>query len=97
VKARFLLDAHVVVSWLAESKRLSREQLRVLRQAVRQHEPLGISAITLLEIAVLFGECQTRIEIPTGDLFGELGSNPAFQVFPLTVDVAAEVAALGAN
>ena len=81
---RFLLDTHVLVRWLAAPKRLSREQTRILRDAVRHREPVAISAITLLEIAVLVEE-----------LFTELESNPAFQIIPLTVDVAAEVAAIG--
>ena len=92
---RFLLDTHIVVRWLAAPKRLSREQLRVLRDAVRRHEAVAVSAITLLEIAVLFGKGSTRSEIPVGELLSELESNPAFQIVPLTVDVAAEVAALG--
>ena len=93
---RFLLDTHIVVRWLAAPKRLSREQLRVLRDAVRRHEAVAVSAITLLEIAVLFGKGSARSDIPV-ELFGELESNPAFQIIPLTVDVAAEVAALGGS
>ena len=37
----------------------------------------------------------TRSEIAVGELLGELDSSPAFQILPLTVDVAVEVAALG--
>jgi PIN domain nuclease of toxin-antitoxin system len=66
-----------------------------LRDAARRHEPVAISAITLLEIAVLFGEGGTRSLIPLGELLKEFESNPAFQIIPLTVEVAAEVAALG--
>jgi PIN domain nuclease of toxin-antitoxin system len=71
--------------------------MRVLRDAVRRHEPVAISAITLLEIAVLFGEGRTRSEIPLNELLNEFDSNPAFQIIPLTVEVAAEVAALGGS
>jgi PIN domain nuclease of toxin-antitoxin system len=31
------------------------------------------------------------------ELFDELASNPAFQILPLTVEIAAEVAALGGS
>jgi PIN domain nuclease of toxin-antitoxin system len=58
---------------------------------------VAISAITLLEIAVLFGEGRTRSDIPLDELFEEFASNPAFQIIPLTADVAAEVAALGGS
>lgn len=94
---RFLLDTHIVVRWLATPKRLSREQSRVLREAVRRHEPVAISAITLLEIAVLFGEGSTRNRIPVESLLSEFENNPAFHIVPLTVDIAAEVAALGGH
>jgi PIN domain nuclease of toxin-antitoxin system len=90
---RFLLDTHILVYWLAAPKRLSREQLRVLREAVRHREPVAISAITLLEIAVLFGEGSTRSDVPIDQIFDNLESNPAFQIVPFTPDVASEVAA----
>jgi PIN domain nuclease of toxin-antitoxin system len=92
---RFLLDTHVVVRWLAVPKKLSREQARVLRDAVRRREPLAVSAVILLEIAILFGIGSARSTIPVDELLGDLESNPVFQIVPLTVDVAAEVAALG--
>lgn len=64
MNARLLLDSHVVVRWLTAPKKLSREQVRVLREAVRRREPVAVSAITLLEIAVLFGEGTTRSDVP---------------------------------
>jgi len=94
---RFLLDTHVVVRWLAAPRKLSREQARVLRDAVRRREPLAVSAITLLEIAILFGQGSARSGIPVEKLLDELESSPVFQIVPLTVDVAAEVAALGGS
>ena len=95
MKPRLLLDTHVVVRWLASPKRLSRDQARVLREAVRRREPVGVSAISLLELAVLFGDGSARTDIPVADLLGELEANPAFEILPLTVGVAAEVAAIG--
>ncbi len=92
---RFLLDTHVVVRWLVTPEKLSKEQRRILREAVRQHEPVGVSAITLLEIAILFGEGRTRSDIAAGELLDGLDSNPVFQLLPLTIDVAAEIAVLG--
>jgi PIN domain nuclease of toxin-antitoxin system len=94
---RFLLDTHVVVRWLAAPRKLSREQARVLRDAVRRRESLAVSAITLLEIAILFGQGSARSGIPVEKLLDELESSPVFQIVPLTVDVAAEVAALGGS
>lgn len=92
---RLLLDTHVVVRWLAEPKRLSQDQIRALRGAVRRGEPLALSAITLLEIAILFGEGGSRLRVAVRELFGALNPGAGFHVVPLDVEVAAEVAALG--
>lgn len=94
---RLLLDTHVVVRWLATPRKLSREQLRALREAVRRREPVGVSAVTLLELAVLFGEGSTRAHVPLEELLGELETNQAFTILPLTVAIAAEVGAIGAS
>ncbi len=93
--SRFLLDTHVVIRWLAEPARLSREQTRVLRGAVLRGEPVALSAITLLEIAVLLGDGGHRINASIDELFGELEANALFRILPLSVEVAAEVASLG--
>jgi len=90
---RFLLDTHVVVRWLMESKKLSREQTRSLMEAIRRGEPLALSAVTLVELAVLTSEGRLRISLE--DIFDELRANPLFRVFPLTYEIASEVASLG--
>ena len=70
--------------------------MRVLRGAVRRCEPLALSAITLLEIAVLFGEGSTRLTVPAEELFAALGPGYGFHIVPIDVEIAAEVAAMGA-
>lgn len=92
---RFLLDTHILVYWLASPRKLSREQLRVLREAARHKEPVAISAITLLEIAVLFGEGGRRHVTPAAAILNKVEPNPAFRIVPFTVDIATEVAAIG--
>lgn len=84
----------MLVRWLATPKRLSRDQIRLLRAAARRGEPLAFSAVTLLEIAVLFGEGGTRLRVPVQELFAALDASGGFRVLPLDVEVAAEVAAL---
>ena len=92
---KLLLDTHIVVRWLGDSKGLSREQLRALRSAARRGEPLAVSAITLLEIAVLFGTGGTRLRVPVHELFAALDSGAGFQIMPIDIAIASEVAALG--
>jgi PIN domain nuclease of toxin-antitoxin system len=47
-----LLDTHVLLWWFEQSKRLSRAQRRLLDTADDDH-PLGVSDVTLWEIAML--------------------------------------------
>jgi PIN domain nuclease of toxin-antitoxin system len=91
---RLLLDTHVVVRWLIDAKRLSREQLHVLEAAVRRAEPVAVSAISLLEIAILEGEGKLRLKGRLEEFFGELQGNMAFRLLPLTYEVAADLALL---
>ena len=93
--ARFLLDTHIVIRWLSDSGRLSREQMRILREAVRRGEPLAVSALTLLEISVMSGLPRSRREVPVRKLLAELESYPIFRFYTVDFDIAAEVASMG--
>ena len=72
---RFLLDTHILIRWLTAPKLLSKAQTRVLRDAVRRGKPFAVSAVTLLEIALLADKENTRGEVPVSELFGQLESN----------------------
>lgn len=91
---RLLLDTHVLVRWLFDAKRLSREQNRAIEEAMRRSEPVALSAITLLEIAVLASDGQLRLNGSVEEFFGALEADPAIRVLPLSFDIAAEAAAL---
>ena len=91
---RLLLDTHIVARWLTDPKKLSREQVRVLEAAVRRTEPIALSAISLLEIAVLSSAGKLGLKAPLEELLEDLQS-PVFRIVPLTFEVAAEVASLG--
>ena len=91
---RFLLDTHIVIRWISDSKKLSRSQCRVLDDAERRGECVGVSAFSLIEI-VLLAEGRKRIGAGLNELFHELDANPAFRIIPLTTDVAREMAAMG--
>ena len=59
----------------------------MLRAAVRRGEPFAVSAITLLEIAVL--------RAPAGELLAAIDPGAGFHIVPLDIEIAAEVAVLG--
>jgi PIN domain nuclease of toxin-antitoxin system len=91
---RLLLDTHVLIRWLSETRKLSRSQLRALESAVRRGEPVALSAISLLEIAVLASGERPALKVSLDEFFQSLNSNPAFRILPLTYEVALDAAAL---
>jgi PIN domain nuclease of toxin-antitoxin system len=93
---RVLLDTHILVHWLADPKRLSRHQVRILDEIVRRRETVAISAITLLEVALLSSNGRLRMKLTADEVFNELEASPVFRLLPLTIDVAKEVSSLGA-
>jgi len=90
-----LLDTHVLIRWLFEARKLSRAQLRALESAERRGEPLALSAISLLEIAVLASGVKPALKVSLDEFFRDLNSNPSLRILPLTYEVALEVASLG--
>jgi len=67
----------------------------VLRGAIQRGEPLALSAITLLEPAVLFGESGARLRVPIQGLFAALEPGSGFQIVPIDVEVADRGGGLG--
>ena len=91
-----LLDTHILVRWLADPKRLSRAQARILDEIIRRRETVGISAITLLEVVLMSSDGRLRMKLTADEVFNELEASPVFRILPLTVDVAKEVSSLSA-
>lgn len=92
---RALLDTHILIRWLADPKRLSRDQARILNDVIRRRETVAVSAITLLETAILFSEGSLRLKLNLDEVFNELEASPAFRILPLTIDIAKEASFLG--
>ena len=91
---RLLLDTHVAVRWLIDARKLTREQSRVLEGSIRRAEPVALSAISLLEIAVLSSEGKLRLKVSLDEFFDDLQANPVFRILPLTFEIASEIASL---
>ena len=92
---RILLDTHILVRWFTVPARLSREQTRILNEAIRRRETVALCAISLLEIAILPPEGPLRMRRSLDELFGDLESSPVFRILPLTIEIAKEVSFLG--
>jgi PIN domain nuclease of toxin-antitoxin system len=94
LQPRLLLDTHILLRWLIETKKLSCEQDRLLTAAIKRNEPVAISAITLLEIALLVSGRKLKVELP--EFLESVVGNPIFRILPLTAEVAVEMAYLAA-
>jgi PIN domain nuclease of toxin-antitoxin system len=93
---KLLLDTHVVIRWIVEPKRLSKGQFRALEQSIEMQEPVGVSAMTLLEITLLSMVPRLRAKPGTEELLlRELQSNQIFQILPLTFEIVREVSKIG--
>ena len=88
------LDTHILIRWVTEPKKVSREQLRALENSVRRTELVSFSAISLLETAVLASQGRLKLKMSLHEFFDELQANPVFRVLPITYEVAAEAASL---
>lgn len=91
---RHLLDTHILIRWLSEPRKLSREQYRVIEDVERRGGSVGVSAFSLLEI-VLLAEGRKRIAAGLNELFAELETNATIRIMPFTTEVAKEMAAMG--
>lgn len=92
---RLLLDTHVAIRWMADSKKLSRQQAQALEGAVRRTEPVALSSVSLLEIAVLASGGKLRMRTSLDEFFEALQKIPVFRVLPITFEIAEEVASMG--
>lgn len=91
---RLLLDTHILIRWTFRPKKLSKEQLRVLRSADRRKEPLAISSVTFLEIAMLADVGKADLEVPIERYFSDITLDDQIVILPLTPEIAIEAARL---
>ena len=91
---RLLADTHVVLRWFSQSRKLTREQSRALEHSVQRAEQVGISCVSLIEMAVLYEEGKLTISKPIEEFLRDLEANPVFRIMPVTAEIAADVYAL---
>jgi PIN domain nuclease of toxin-antitoxin system len=89
-----LLDTHVV-AWLArDPHKLSRDAVRAIKQATKSAQGVGISCITLFELASLVQRGRLRTQLPLDRYLQEIESR--FEVFALSSSIAARAAQMPA-
>jgi PIN domain nuclease of toxin-antitoxin system len=95
VPPRLLLDTHILIRWLRDRRKLSRDQGRALEVSVRKKEPLAFSTVSLLEIAMLVGDGKIVLKTSLNRFFTEVQSDPELIVLPVTFEIAEDAACLG--
>ena len=88
-----LLDTHVLLWWLAEPRRLSKQQRRVLNKA-GPSEPVLLSDISRWETAMLHALGRIRLGLPVRGWLERATAPPLVQRIGINPAIAAEVAAL---
>lgn len=92
---RYLLDTHVLVFWYADAPELGAAHRAIVTKAEEAGERLGVSAISMWEIAKLVERERLRITRPLEDYLVDVEGNEAIEVLPLTARIAVESTRLG--
>lgn len=90
---RALLDTHVLLWWLEDRDRLSPRHREIIESAGPE-APLGVSDITLWEIAMLESQGRIRLAIPLREWLEAAVAPPLVRRQGVTPAIAAEVARL---
>jgi PIN domain nuclease of toxin-antitoxin system len=91
----FLLDTHILLWWRTEFGRLSKAQENVLAEQERQGQPVGLSAISLRELAMMMHRRRITVDLALEQWLASIESHPLITIFPLTHQIAAESVRLG--
>ncbi len=91
-----LVDTHILYRWQAEPAKLTRAQIRALRNADNRGIPVSISAITLWELALLVAGGRIKTKGPLDIWLSDIVS-PPIEVLPITPEIAATGAQLGSG
>ena len=91
----YLLDTHIAVWWLIDGRQLSREQFRVLADIDKRGDRVRISAMTILEIAVVYGVGNRRYPPKAEEIIRFIEEHPQIVIIPFSTAEGLEVAAMG--
>ena len=67
----------------------------MLDRAAASWERLAVSAVTLIEIATLFGRGSKRSSLSAEKILGTIESAEVLDILPINLEIAREVAAMG--
>lgn len=88
-----LLDTHVLLWWFEDPKRLSSAQQRTLKKA-NDTRALGVSEVTLLEVAQLVERGRVRLALPVDEWLERATAAPLVERHGISPAVVREMTAL---
>jgi PIN domain nuclease of toxin-antitoxin system len=94
---KHLLDTHVLIWWLTDDRKLPKAHARLLERSERSQTPVGLSAMSLWEIAKLAERGRIELTQSVDESLEQLEASPFISVLPLTGRVAIESTRLGAR
>ncbi len=94
---RHLLDTHVAVWWLTDDRKLPKDHARLIERAERTRTLIGVSAMSLWEIAKLAALGPLDAIENVNDFLEQLELDRRFTILPLTAKIAVESTLLGAR
>jgi PIN domain nuclease of toxin-antitoxin system len=92
---KYLLDTHVVIWWLTDDRKLSTSHGKLLDRAERSGSPVGISALSLWEIAKLVERGRVDLTQSLDDCLEQLETSAFVSILPLSARIAIESTRLG--
>ena len=94
---KYLLDTHIALWWWMDDRKLPKEHAKLLERSERSGATVGLSAISLWEIAKLVERGRLRLTQSVDDSLEQLETSHLITVLPLTGRVAIESTRLGAR
>lgn len=79
---KYVVDTHVLIWWKTGSSQLSTVHRRILKQAERRGDRIGLSAVSLWEIAMLSDRGRVRHEGTVEDYLESIEHSPLLAVLP---------------
>lgn len=94
---KHLLDTHVLVRWLLDDRKLARQHARILERCERAGQQVGVSAMSLWEIAKLVERGRLEMMQTVDESLADLEASPMFEILPITARIAVESTRLGSD
>ena len=93
----YLVDTHILVWWRQDFKRLSRAQAQLLTHLEEADPVVGLSAISLRELAKMIQQRRIEVETHLDAWLENVAAHPLLTILPITPIIAAESVRLGAD